>query len=172
MGVLHRCKGGSHWLISTVRRRFPLYCDVEKGLFRNKWATSWQNKQTKWYVRPAKTQISLGIRPVWSKSSLSAWKKLGSLATHWAHSEDSDQTGRTCHFVGFVTKWLKWCSWASKQFYIIKHFISLRWICSVYTLKPKQTLNRSQHLETKVDLENFLSRCERMVHIWAVSTAK
>ena len=44
--------------------------------------------------RPAKTQISLGIRPVWSESSLSAWKKLGSLATHWAHSEDSDQTGR------------------------------------------------------------------------------
>ena len=44
-------------------------------------------------VRPAKTQISLGIRPVWSESSLSAWRKLGSLATHWAQSEDSDQTG-------------------------------------------------------------------------------
>ena len=36
----------------------------------------------------------LGIRPVWSESSLSAWRKLGSLATHWAHSGDSDQTGR------------------------------------------------------------------------------
>ena len=45
-------------------------------------------------VRPVKTQISLGIRPVWSESSLSAWRKLGSLATHWAHREDSDQTGR------------------------------------------------------------------------------
>ena len=45
-------------------------------------------------VRPVKTQISLGIRPVWSESSLSAWRKLRSLATHWAHSEDSDQTGR------------------------------------------------------------------------------
>ena len=51
-------------------------------------------KPTKWLVRPAKTRISLGIRPVWSESSLSAWRKLGSLATHWAHSEDSDQTGR------------------------------------------------------------------------------
>ena len=51
-------------------------------------------KPTKWHVRPAKTQISLGIRPVWSESSLSTWRKLGSLATHWAHSEDSDQTGR------------------------------------------------------------------------------
>ena len=45
-------------------------------------------------VRPAKTQISLGKRPIWSESSLSAWRKLGSLAIRWAHSEDSDQTGR------------------------------------------------------------------------------
>ena len=44
-------------------------------------------------VCPAKTQISLGIRPVWSESSLSAWRKLGSLATHWAHSQDSNQSG-------------------------------------------------------------------------------
>ena len=55
--------------------------------------------------------------PVWSESSLYAWRKLGSLATHRAHSEDSDQTGRmprliwvfagrTCHFVGFVMCWL------------------------------------------------------------------
>ena len=50
-------------------------------------------KPTKWHVCPAKTQISLGIRPVWSESSLSAWRKLGSFATHWAQSEDSDQTG-------------------------------------------------------------------------------
>ena len=51
-------------------------------------------KSTKWHVRPAKTQISLGIHPVWLESLLSAWRKLGSLATHWAHSEGSDQTGR------------------------------------------------------------------------------
>ena len=29
-------------------------------------------KPTKWHVRPAKPQISLGIRPVWSESSLCA----------------------------------------------------------------------------------------------------
>ena len=46
-------------------------------------------------VRPAKTQISLGFRPVWSESSLSSWRKLGSLATHWEHSEDSDRTDPT-----------------------------------------------------------------------------
>ena len=32
-------------------------------------------KPTRWHVRPAKTQISLGIRPVWSESSMSAWRK-------------------------------------------------------------------------------------------------
>ena len=54
----------------------------------------WHDKTNEVSVRPAKTQISLGIRPVWSESSLSAWRNHGSLATHWVHSEDSDQTGR------------------------------------------------------------------------------
>ena len=52
------------------------------------------DKTNKITLRPAKTQISLGMCPVWSESSLSAWRKLGSLATHWAHSEGSDQTER------------------------------------------------------------------------------
>ena len=74
-------------------------------------------KPTKWPLRPAKTQISLCIRPVWSESSLSTWRNIGSSATHWAHCEDSDQTGRMprliwvfaghkSHFVGFVMRWL------------------------------------------------------------------
>ena len=32
-------------------------------------------------------QISLGIRPVWSESSLFAWRKLGLLGTHWAQAK-------------------------------------------------------------------------------------
>ena len=40
------------------------------------------DKTNKVSVRPAKTLISLGIRPVWSESSLSALKNLGSLATN------------------------------------------------------------------------------------------
>ena len=36
------------------------------------------DKINKITVRPAKTQISLGIRPIWSESSLSAWRKFGS----------------------------------------------------------------------------------------------
>ena len=49
---------------------------------------------TKWLSGPTKTQISLGIRPVWSKSSLCAqWVAKDPSFLH-ADSEDSDQTGR------------------------------------------------------------------------------
>ena len=41
-------------------------------------------KPTKWHMRPAKTQISLGMCPIWSESSLSTWRIIGSLATHKA----------------------------------------------------------------------------------------
>ena len=62
-------------------------------------------KPTKWPLRP--------------ESSMSAWRNLGSLPTHCAHSKDSDQTGRMPrliwvfagrrdHFVGFVMRWIKY----------------------------------------------------------------
>ena len=84
---------------------------------RNKELSRSMTEPTKWPVRPAKTKISLGIRPIRLASSLSAWRKLGSKATHKAHSEDSDRTGlmprliwvfnrRRCHFVRFVMLWL------------------------------------------------------------------
>ena len=68
-------------------------------------------------VRPAKTQISLGIRPVWSESSLCAQLVAQDQSFLHADSEDSDRTwrmliwvfaGRTCHFVGFVMLRLMW----------------------------------------------------------------
>ena len=82
------------------------------------WAAASQNQQ-KWPVRLSKTRISLGNRPVWSESLLSTQRNLGSLASHWMHSEDSDQTGRmprliwvfaecTDHFVGFVMLWFSY----------------------------------------------------------------
>ena len=40
------------------------------------------DKTNKMSVRTAKTRISLGICQVWSESSLSPWRNLGSLATH------------------------------------------------------------------------------------------
>ena len=52
------------------------------------------DKTHKMSVCPAKTQISLGIRPVWSESLLCAqWVAKDPRFLH-ADSEDSDQTGR------------------------------------------------------------------------------
>ena len=73
-------------------------------------------KSTKW-LRPAKTQINLCIRPVWSESLVcTQWVAKDPSFLH-ADSEDTDQTGqmprliwvfagRTCHFVGFVMRQL------------------------------------------------------------------
>ena len=53
----------------------------------------WHDKTNKMSVHPVKTQISLGIRPVWSESSLCAqWVAKGTRFLH-ADSEYSDQTG-------------------------------------------------------------------------------
>ena len=40
--------------------------------------------------------LSLGIRPVWSESSLPAWRKFGSLATHWAWASAQSDQSRHC----------------------------------------------------------------------------
>ena len=56
------------------------------------WARAWQNQQND--VHPGKTPISLVIHPIWSESSLSAWRKVAFKVTHKAHGENSDQTGR------------------------------------------------------------------------------
>ena len=89
----------------------------KKSVRKTKKIWAQHDKTNKMHVHLAKIQIGLGIRPVWSEPSLSAWRKLRFLATHWADSEDSDQTGRmpgliwvfvgcTCHFVGFVLRQL------------------------------------------------------------------
>ena len=47
-------------------------------------------KPTKWVC----AQRRLGSAWASAESLVSAWRNFGSLATHWVHSEDSDQTGR------------------------------------------------------------------------------
>ena len=43
------------------------------------------------------------VHPIWSESSLSAWRKLGSLATHWAHAQaDLSLRWAHTHFVRFI----------------------------------------------------------------------
>ena len=51
------------------------------------------DKTNKMARAPSEDSDQPGYHPVWSESSLSAWGKLGSLATYRVHSEDSDQTG-------------------------------------------------------------------------------
>ena len=61
------------------------------------------DKTNKMTVRPAKTQISLGIRPVWSESSLcTQWVAKDRRFFH-ADSEDSDQTGRMPRLIWVFT---------------------------------------------------------------------
>ena len=73
-------------------------------------------KPTTWLCAQRRlSQITLGIRPVWSESSLCAqWVAKDPSFLH-ADSEDSDHTGRTpklirvfagrtCHLVGFVMR--------------------------------------------------------------------
>ena len=121
---------------------------------------SWRQKQqhmsqritkpTKWHVRPAKTQISLGIRPVWSESSLCAQWVAKDPSFRYAHSEDSGQTGRmprliwifagcTCYFVGFVMRGLIFqnvdCWNCPSMLSVIKHNenAGAKWRCSETT---------------------------------------
>ena len=58
------------------------------------WTASWQNQQWCGCAHPAKTQISLGICPVWSESSLCAQWVAKDPSFLRADSENSDQTGR------------------------------------------------------------------------------
>ena len=112
------------WNLSNINQPWPTLIKTHVIYSINQHMSHLVTKPTKWHVHPATTQISLGIHPVWSESSLCAWRKLGSLATHWAHSEDTDQiwwmprliwgfAGHTCHFVGFDMRWLIF----SSQFY-------------------------------------------------------
>ena len=128
------------------------------------------DKTNKGAVRPAKTQISLGIHPVWSESSLSAWRKLGSLVTDWAHSKDSDQTGRMPRliwvFVGrTVTLLVLSCCGSNQECPLAGNSYFWR-IVSITNPKQIWHLNRllklSKHLESVVlSHTNVFRRCRQ-----------
>ena len=106
-----------------------------------------RDKTNKMTVRPAKTQISLGMRPVWSESSLSAWRDLGSLATHWAHSKDSDQTGRMPRliwvFAGRTVTLLVLSRSGSN--YVINLYVSFSWSLPFHLLKARLPITRMRN---------------------------
>ena len=64
-------------------------------------------KTNKMTVRPAKTQISLGTRPVWSESSLCAhWVAKDPFFMRTAKNLIWVFAGRTCYFIAFVMRQL------------------------------------------------------------------
>ena len=77
-------------------------------------------KPTKWPVRPAKTQIILGIRPVWSESLLYALWVAKDPNLLQADSEDSDQTRPMprliCIFTGCKGHSVFFCRAAAQMF--------------------------------------------------------
>ena len=123
---------GNHSWIGQISHRFAFYLYRNNVLSCTKWELYTKaigrlfrtvneqrhDKTNKMSMRPAKTQISLSINPGWSESSLSTWRKLGSLATHlsaqwrlwsaWADAKADLSLHCACpHFVGFVMSWLK-----------------------------------------------------------------
>ena len=121
--------------ISTIRKYWLYILYVQKVCNMKSWQllvsyyhmSRIMTKLTKWHVRPAKIQLSLGIHPVWSESSLCArWVAKIPMLLH-ADSEYFDQTGRmpgliwafagrTGHFVGFVMLRLLFKSFPGYEF--------------------------------------------------------
>ena len=85
------------------RRIFTFLCSLRNQFLPYSTSELVHDKASKMASAPSEDSDSLVIRPVWSESSLSAWRNLGPLASHWAHSED-------------------WSAWADAQ-----ADLSLRW---------------------------------------------
>ena len=96
-------------LFSRIPLKYSSFLNVCVHLFVYKW-TLWKlqvsrdmKKTTiKWLCAQRR------LRSAWSstqsgQSSLSAWRNLGPLATHWVYSEDSDQTGRMPRLIWVFT---------------------------------------------------------------------
>ena len=98
----------------AFKRLLLLVCLVKRNEPRH-------NKTNKVTLCPAKTLISLGIRPVWSESSLCAQWVAKSPGFLHADSEDSYQTGRMPRLIwGFAGRTLCWFC------HEVAHFLAAR----------------------------------------------
>ena len=66
--------------------------DITSMPFYHKWAATWQNQQNE--CAPSEDWDQLGYLASLIRVFAVRMKKLGSLAIHWVHSKDTDQTGR------------------------------------------------------------------------------
>ena len=100
--------------VSVISHLSLIFTIQPKSFWSNKIEPP-RDKTSNVAVRPAKTQISLGIHPVWSECLLCTQWVAKDPSFLYADSEDSDQTGRmpkliwvfagrTYHFVGFVMR--------------------------------------------------------------------
>ena len=94
------------------------------------------DKTNKMTVRPSEDLDQPGHPPRhqdWSESSLGAWRKLWSLAIYWAHSEDSDQTGRIPRLIWVFagrTVILLVLPWDGSNIVIVRCIV---WVCLTST---------------------------------------
>ena len=138
---------------------------------------------TKWHVCPAKTQISLGIGPVWSDSSLWAqWVAKDQSFLH-ADSKDSDQTGRMPRLIWVFaghTSILLVLSWGgsfvcSFSWCIVDAVMGIAWLENKKT-KYTHTLSglrvRVKRWILAMTVHNICVRCIDFYSVWLQTVTK
>ena len=89
------------FLHTQYKNSTAMYSFCTLFLLISLWTASWQNQQNG--MCPSENSDQPGHPPSLIRSSLSAWRKLRSLATHWMCNEDSDQTGRMPRLIWVFT---------------------------------------------------------------------
>ena len=137
-------------------------------------------KPTKWHVRPAKTQISLGIRPVWSESLLRAQGVAKDPSFLHADSEDSDRTGRKPKlirvFAGRTYHFLV-LSWGGSYFLWFRLQVELHRLQNKYK-DSEEVWHAKQwryYVQTYPNIANHLTeklKCQGVGKIWSRTLTK
>ena len=85
--------------------------------------------------------MSLSIHPVWSESSLSAWRNIGPLTTHGACSKDSDQTGQLPRLIWVLAGLTSLC-WFCHAVAQIMYFRSIGLVLAHYACSTHPELQQ------------------------------
>ena len=144
-GCLHNCvrmlKFFFHKYSKIPSLRHTSHCS--QTFRKTKHLSTSMTKPANLFVRPAKTQIRLSIRPVWSESLLSAWRNIGSIAIHKAHSEDSADTHADLSLLWVHRSFCLFCRVLSHLYLCI---ITCHWhekiLYCIYSLQSQQNLGR------------------------------
>ena len=118
-------------------------------------------KPTKWHVYPVKTQINLGIRPVWSESTLSTWGRMKSLertakplirlgakvillVLSWGGSFYFVSLASTMLISANSRRFISWNSPRRRGFLCIRAHVYLRLLCHTADVLFPETLRESE----------------------------